>query len=138
LAVAADVPQFTGGTVRVEFKLIGGAGDHTAGLVFNLGPRGEYQFVRYNTKDGNLAIWGFADRQRRVIAHGTGHGQLALGVWHQLEVTVRGSDLAAQIAGRPEINLTHRLEAAPSGRVGLWTKREAVTSFRNFQVRADR
>ncbi|MFN0178590.1 MAG: serine hydrolase domain-containing protein [Gemmatimonadales bacterium] len=134
LAIAAGVPRFTGGTLRVQFKLIGGAGDHTAGLVFNLTPLGEYRFVRYNTKDGNLAIWEFANGQRRVLAHGTGHGQLALGVWHQLEVTVRGSELTAQIAGRPEINLTHRLEAAPSGRVGLWTKREAVTAFRNFQV----
>jgi D-alanyl-D-alanine carboxypeptidase len=138
LAIAAGVPRFTSGTLRVQFKLIGGVGDHTAGLVFNLTPRGEYRFVRYNTKDGNLAIWEFADGQRRVIAHGTGHGQLALGVWHQLEVTVRGSDLTAQIGGRPEINLTHRLEVAPSGRVGLWTKREAVTSFRNLEVAPDR
>lgn len=138
LAVAPGVPHFTGGTLRVEFKLISGAGDHTAGLVFGLAPSGEYHFVRYNTKDGNLAIWGFANGQRRVIAHGTGHGQLALGAWHRLEVTISGRDVMARVTGHPEINLTHRLETEPSGRIGLWTKREAVTSFRAFQVTAHR
>ena len=53
----------------------------TAGIVFNLQPTGDYLFVRYNTKDGNAALWSYSGGQRRVIAHGEVHEQLPLNVW---------------------------------------------------------
>src|SRR5687768_7017075 len=59
LAVFNGTTNFTQGTVRVQFKLVGGASDQKAGIVFNLKPTGEYYFARYNTKDGNLAVWQY-------------------------------------------------------------------------------
>ena len=51
-----DVEAFTDGTAQVQFKLIAGASDQLAGLVFNLRSTGEYLAVRYNTKDGNVPL----------------------------------------------------------------------------------
>ena len=64
LAAVRGVDTFTGGSARVQFKLIAGASDQLAGLVFNLHPTGEYLAVRYNTKDGNVALWKFVDGAR--------------------------------------------------------------------------
>lgn len=79
----------------MQFKLVAGASDQTAGVVFDLRSNGEYLYVRYNTKDGDLALWKYADGERHLIVHGTGKGQLSLGAWHELVVTVRGRELSA-------------------------------------------
>jgi hypothetical protein len=132
LALWQEVPSFTEGTLRVQFKLVSGRSDQTAGIVFNLEPSGEYSFVRYNTRDGNLAVWGYANGERRVIAHGTGKAQLPLNVWHEMSVSISGLKVAGAIKGTEGLSVEHTLDKPASGRVGLWTKRDSVTRFRQF------
>ncbi|MCC6772184.1 MAG: hypothetical protein IT360_13410, partial [Gemmatimonadaceae bacterium] len=91
LAVWRPTDDFTGGTVRVRFKMLGGKTDQNAGIVFGLQRSGRYWFMRYNTKDGDMALWEFVDGGRRVLAHGTTSAQLPLQVWHELTLTVSGT-----------------------------------------------
>ena len=133
LGVLSKVPRFTGGTFRARFKLVSGASDQTAGLVFDLEPNGEYLYARYNTKDGNLALWRFANGNREVIAHGEQHVQLALGVWHELTVTITGSRMVA-VANNGALRFEHTLPEPVDGRVGFWTKRDSVTQFKDVRV----
>ena len=133
-AVAPSVGEFRNGTVRVQFNLIGGKTDQIAGVLFGLGPAGEYFYIRYNTRDGNLAAWKFANGERTVLKHGEVHKQLPLGAWHELVVEVRGKQVRGHIAGDPTISVEHTLEVEPVGRVGVWAKRDAVTAFRTFTV----
>ena len=133
-AVAPSVSEFRNGTVRVQFNLIGGKTDQIAGVLFGLGPAGEYFYIRYNTKDGNVAVWKFADGERTVLQHGEVHKQLPLGAWHELVVEVRGKHVRGHIAGDPTISVEHTLEVEPVGRVGVWAKRDAITVFRGFNV----
>lgn len=132
LAVAPGVRNFTGGTLRVQFKMIAGASDQNAGIAFNITPDGEYWYARYNTKDGDLALWRYRNGERELIVHGTGAAKLALGEWHELVVTLRGTSVSASIAGNAALALKHTLDTSPSGRVGVWVKRDAVTAFRRF------
>jgi hypothetical protein len=132
LATHAEVADFSGGTIRVQFKLVGGRSDQTAGIVVGLGPSGEYMFLRYNTRDGNVAMWGYAGGERRVIAHGEQHAQLPLNQWHELAVTVSGLKITGVV--NDSLRVDHTLAEPLKGRVGLWTKRDAVTVFRNFRV----
>ena len=132
LAVWRPTADFTGGTVRVRFKMLGGKTDQNAGIAFGLQRSGRYWFMRYNTKDGDLALWRFANGERQLIVHGTGTSTLALGRWHELVVTVRGRNLVASITGDGAVSLAHTLDVAPTGRVGVWVKRDAITAFRGF------
>jgi hypothetical protein len=134
LAVARDVNDFRGGTLRVQFKLLQGADDRSGGIVFNLRPDGSYNFARYNTKDGNVAIWQFRDGQRTVLAHGEAHEQLTTGAWHTLVVTIAGNAVDATVNDR--LRARHTLDEPVSGRIGLWAKTDVVTSFRGFQCTA--
>jgi hypothetical protein len=127
-AVVAGVDDFSGGTIRGRFKLIGGASDQIAGFAFGLQPSGDYVYVRYNTKDGNLAVWEFVDGKRRVLTHGKYHAQIPLGAWHELVITVDGRRVRGDMAGG--FSVEHELPHAVSGRLGLWAKRDAVTAFR--------
>ena len=133
LAVWRPTADFTGGTVRVRFKMLGGKTDQNAGLAFGLQRSGRYWFMRYNTKDGDMALWEFVDGERSVLAHGTTSAQLPLNVWHELTLTVSGTAVSGAVNGGA-LRLDHTLDSAVSGRIGLWTKRDAVTVFRDFRV----
>ena len=134
LAVARDVADFRGGRLRVQFKLLKGTDDRSGGIVFNLKPDGSYNFARYNTKDGNVAIWRFENGKRTVLAHGEEHEQLPTGVWHSLVVTVAGNAVVA--VANDKLRVRHTLDEPISGRIGLWAKTDVVTSFRGLQVEA--
>jgi hypothetical protein len=145
LAVARDVKTFPGistktliaGTLGVNFKLVSGATDQTAGIVFGLQPNGSYTFVRYNTKDGNVAVWKFEKGERTVLQHGEVHQQLPLNQWHTLQVTIspdytrKGSVISASVKGST-LAVRHTLSAPVEGRVGVWAKADSVTSFKEF------
>lgn len=133
IAVSNTVPQFSGGTLSVEFNLIGGESDQIAGLVFNLRPTGEYLYVRYNTRDDDIALWRFANGARENIAHGVGTRRLPLETWHSLTASLDGTQLTAVAAG--DLRLDYTLDAPVEGRVGVWTKRDSITAFRNLQLR---
>lgn len=136
IAIDRETPDFRGGTIRVQFKLISGPTDQSAGIVVGMQPSGEYHFVRYNTKDGNIALWGFAAGERRVIAKGAGLKQLPLGAWHELVVRIDGVHVAASVIGHPELDSRFSMDTPVSGRIGLWAKRDVVTAFRRFAVDA--
>ena len=133
-AVASDILAFGSGTLRVEFNLVGGQSDQIAGLLFGLRPTGEYYYVRYNTKDGNLALWTFRNGDREVIVHGDVHKQLPLGTWHELVVEIRGPRVRGYVVGDTTIAVEHVLATEPVGRVGVWAKRDAITAFRSFSA----
>ena len=132
LAAVGGVETFTSGNARVQFKLIAGASDQLAGLVFNLRPGGEYLAVRYNTKDGNVAFWKYADGARARLADGTAHAQLPLGVWHTLELQVADRKVTGIVNGT--LRLEHTLDQPVSGRVGLWAKPDSVSAFKGLRL----
>ena len=132
LAVARDVQDFRGGRLSVQFKLLKGTDDRSGGIVFNLKPDGSYNFARYNTKDGNVAIWKFENGKRTVLAHGEDHEQLPTGVWHSLVVTIAGNAVVA--VANDKLRVRHTLDQPVSGRIGLWAKTDVVTAFRGLQA----
>lgn len=134
LAVSTAVASFGDGTLRVVFRMIGGASDQNAGIVFGLVPSGDYYYARYNTKDGDVAVWRYVNGKREVLQHGTKHVQLPLGSWQELVVTIRGREVRAHVTGHDSVNVAHQLPAVPRGRIGFWTKRDAITAFRDFRV----
>jgi hypothetical protein len=133
LAVLKGVNGFSEGTLQVRFKLIAGPTDQTAGIALNIGPAADYLYVRYNTKDGNVAVWEFVDGKRNVLAHGTEHAQLPLNQWHQLAVQVAGTRVSGSVPGTT-LKVTHDVARSIGGRVGLWTKRDATSAFKDFQA----
>jgi hypothetical protein len=132
LAVIREVADFRDGILAVKFKLIAGESDQIAGLAFGITPQLAYYYARYNTKDGNVALWRFENGERRRLFDGPEHLQLPLNVWHDLQVEVRSQKVIASVAGK--LRIEHTLPAAVSGRVGFYTKRDSVTAFKAFRV----
>jgi hypothetical protein len=132
LAIWNGASNFTSGTVRVQFKMNGGKTDQNAGIVLGLQPNGEYLYVRYNTKDGDVAVWRFEEGERVRVVHGTTHANLPLDQWHTLTVRVTGNKVVGAVSD--SVTVEHTLERPLSGRLGVWVKRDAITTFRGFRV----
>jgi hypothetical protein len=133
IAVSTDVPGFEQGTLGVEFNLTGGESDQIAGLMFDLRPNGEYHYVRYNTRDDDIAIWRFRNGEREILQHGEGRRRLDLGTWYPLVLQVDGRQVSASAAG--ELTIDYTLDEPVQGLVGVWTKRDSITSFRDLRAR---
>jgi hypothetical protein len=133
IAAVRGVTRFTEGVLSVKFKLVGGESDQIAGIVFGLSPAGEYYYARYNTKDGNVALWRFENGARKRLVDGTEHLQLPLDTWHELKVDVRGTRVTAVVNNAIRVEGT--IPAPASGRVGFYTKRDSVTAFKAFTAK---
>jgi hypothetical protein len=132
LAAVRGIDDFSEGVLSVKFKLIAGESDQIAGIAFGISPRAEYYYARYNTKDGNAALWRFENGARRRLLDGTEHQQLPLDTWHELRVEVRGARVTTTVNGK--LRIEHTLPAPVSGRVGFYAKRDSVTAFKDFRV----
>ena len=132
LAAVRGIENFSEGVLSVKFKLIAGESDQIAGIAFGISPRAEYYYGRYNTKDGNSALWRFENGARRRLLDGREHEQLPLDTWHDLRVEVRGTRVITTVNGR--LRIEHTLPAPVSGRVGFYAKRDSVTAFKDFRI----
>ena len=130
--VERSVPQFADGEIQVDFRLIGGASDQFAGILFGLNDDGNHYAYRYNTKDGDTALWRVVDGARERIHHGGVHLEIPMGEWRTLRMRVNGAGITGWVDETQTLQFT--LPSAPTGRVGLWSKADAITDYRNFRV----
>jgi PepSY-associated TM region len=133
VAAIQSIDAFRGGVLRAQFKLVSGATDQLAGIAFDLRDSGEYFAVRYNTKDGNVALWRYADGARARVADGTDHAQLPLGVWHTIELRAAGRTVTGVV--NDTLRVEHALDREIDGRVGFWAKPDSVSAFKAVTVR---
>src|SRR5262245_40783004 len=120
IAVSRDVENFENGEISVRFKMIGGALDRCAGILFDVKPKGDYLTVRFNGTEDNLVLWTFNDGKRSFVKRGAENVPLELGTWHEIKIAVHGTQLEGFLDGKRLIE--HTLKAPVSGKVGLWSK----------------
>lgn len=128
--VIRGVPSFADGELQVDFKLVGGASDQFASLLFGLNEDGNHYAYRYNTKDGDTALWKVVDGQRERVHHGGVHVEVPLGEWRTLRLRIAGTQLTGWVNDIEALKFT--LPAPVTGRVGLWSKADSVTDYRRF------
>jgi len=118
--------------VEVRFRPLSGKVDASGGIVFRARDGRNYYLVRANSLEDNFRLYRIAEGRRRQIAS-TRIDAPALGEWHTLRVVAIGDRIQAYLNG--ELLIDHSDAAYASGRVGLWTKADAVTDFDDLVVR---
>lgn len=113
------------------------AADESAGDIAFVPLLGHWEV---SSEDGVALITGDATRwdgappaDQSALAAGVGSRRLELGTWYPLELTIEGRSLRAVAAG--ELTIEYTLDEPVQGRVGLWTKRDSITSFRDLRAR---
>jgi len=158
VALLKGVQNFTDGTITMKFKTVAGDSDRCSGIVFNVKPNGDWLAVRYNDTENNIVLWEFHNGIRRSVKRGPERTwMLDRAAWHELKTTVDGASVKVSIDGNPALDYTlgsapgpGRNNAAPnpdlfadnnpvlqppvSGRVGLWSKTDSTSYFKDFVV----
>lgn len=131
-AVANGVDNFTDGEISIRFKLLGGALDQCAGILFNLKPNGDYLAVRFNGKEDNLVLWTFDKGKRSFVKKGVHDVHIPYNEWHAMKIAVHGTQLEGYLDGEKLLDYT--LAAPVSGKVGVWSKTDSISQFDDYVV----
>jgi hypothetical protein len=161
VAVLKGVDEFSSGTIRLKFKTVAGDADRCSGILFNVKPNGDWLAVRYNDTENNVALWQFHNGLRRPVKFSDRAHKFMLdrAAWHELKMTVDGAAFSAWLDG--ELALEYTLGSAPGpgrngasphpdqfpasnpvlqppvkGRVGLWSKTDSTSEFKDYVVSA--
>jgi hypothetical protein len=158
VALLKGVQNFTDGTITMKFKTVAGDSDRCSGIVFNVKPNGDWLAMRYNDTENNIVLWEFHNGIRRSVKRGPERTwMLDRGAWHELKTTVDGTSVKAWIDGNLALEYTlgtapgpGRNNAAPNpdlfpdnnpvlkppvaGRVGLWSKTDSTSYFKDVVV----
>jgi hypothetical protein len=161
VAVLKTLDNFSNGTISMKFKTIAGEADRCSGILFNVKPNGDWLVVRYNDTEHNVVLWQFHNGVRRaLIPPRDGKLLTAEGdreKWHELKLDVAGADLTATLDGAQIWKYTlgtppapGRNGAAPNpdllpannpllvapvmGKVGLWSKTDSTSEFKDYVV----
>src|SRR5262249_39657579 len=114
----------------VKVKPISGREDASGGIVFRF-DGGKYYVVRANALEDNFRLY-YYDRGRRQLASARVEAP-TLGQWHAVRVVALGDHMQAWLDGT--LFLDHRDSRFKSGRVGLWTKADSITTFDDLTIR---
>jgi hypothetical protein len=160
VAILKGVNSFTNGTISVKFKTIAGQSDRCSGILFNVKQNGDWLAIRYNDTENNIVLWEFHNGLRRSVKRGPeGTWMLDRAAWHELTMTVDGAEIKTWVDGQDAFQYT--LGSAPgpgrgggppnpdlvpannpvlqppvSGRIGLWSKTDSTSYFKDYVVTA--
>ncbi len=159
VAVLKNVETFSDGTISMKFKTIAGNSDRCSGILFNVKPNGDWLAVRYNDTENNVALWEFHNGIRRAVKFSDRSKKFMLdrSQWHELKMTVNSTDFKAWLDGdlaleytlgrppgpgrggapaHPDLTPANNpvLQPPVSGKVGLWSKTDSTSYFKDFMV----
>jgi len=158
IAVLKTVDSFSDGKVSMKFKTIAGDADRASGILFNVKPNGDWLTIRYNDTEHNIVLWEFHNGIRRSVRRGReGEWMLDRAAWHEMVLTINGAQLRTEVDGKLALEYTLGTEPGPgrngappnpdlipannsvlrppvAGRVGLWSKSDSVSYFKEFVV----
>src|SRR5437867_2384624 len=119
VAILKGVDNFSNGTISLKFKTISGEADRCSGILFNVKANGDWLSVRYNDTENNVALWEFHNGIRRPVKFSDRAKPFMLdrNAWHELKMTVDGTDFKAWLDG--VLALEYTLGSEPqAGRKG--------------------
>jgi hypothetical protein len=158
VAILKSVDNFSNGTISMKFKTMGGDADRCSGILFNVKPNGEWLAIRYNDTENNVGLWEFHNGIRRNVRFSDREKPFMLdrNAWHELKMTVDDANFKAYLDGTLAIEYVFGTEPAAgkkgtpnpdlfpannpvlrppvSGKVGLWSKTDSSSYFKDYVV----
>jgi hypothetical protein len=158
VAILKSVDNFSNGTISMKFKTMGGESDRCSGILFNVKGNGDWLAVRYNDTENNVALWEFHNGIRRNVKFSDREKPFMLdrAAWHELKMTVEGPAFHAWLDGVPALEYTFGnepqagrrgppnadlfpannpvLRPPVTGKVGLWSKTDSTSYFKDYVV----
>ena len=117
--------------LSVEVKAVRGEEDRGGGPVWRYLDANNYYVCRFNPLEGNFRVYKVVSGKRKKLQ--SAKVDTRAGRWYTVGVRMVGSKITCSIDGTTHLEIEDPTFAEP-GKVGFWTKADAVTSFDNLVV----
>jgi len=118
-------------TVTTRFKLVSGETEQMAGLAFRIQDEKNYYYVRASGLGGTFYFFKFVKGE--LIGPIGSRVAITNGIWHEMSVECKGSQVTCLLDGRPIIPRMLQDNFA-KGKIGFWTKSDSVSYFGNTRI----
>lgn len=116
--------------LQVSFLAVGGKGDMGGGLIWRAADDRNYYLARVNPLEQNIRAYRVVKGVRHLLANFD--QVIPVHKWHRLRVVAQGQRFEVFFDGRTVLKVSNK--TLTNGRIGLWTKSDAVTYFDNLQL----
>lgn len=129
LAIAKN-SEMADGSARVEVRAIKGHIDRAGGIALGIKNSGNYFVFRINALEDNVILFEYVNNKR--VQRAAKAMKIESRRWYSLRVEIKGPHLRGYVDDEPA--LEYEAQAPIRGHVGLWTKADSVTVFRDLSV----
>ncbi len=126
-----DGEKFRNFRFTTQFKIVSGITEQMAGVVFRFQNASNFYVIRVSALGKNIRFYKVVNNVRSAPIGPA--CQLAPDSWHQLAVQCDGNQITFWLDGHLVMNPLGDMSFA-EGKVGFWTKSDAVTYFANASV----
>ena len=117
--------------LKVSFLAIAGRGDMGGGLVWRAQDHKNYYIARANPLEQNIRFYRVVNGVRHKLKNF--NNTISIKAWQTLRVVARGNRFKIFFNGQPVIDITDKT-FQKGGKIGLWTKADALTYFDDLQL----
>ncbi len=129
--ITNDKLSFSDVQINVKFKGVTGNNDQGGGPVWRYIDENNYYVARANPLENNYRVYKVVDGDRIQLK--SAHFEINSNKWYNLKITMKGNKIKCYFNNKLELETTDNT-FKKAGKVGLWTKSDAVTFFDNFEV----
>lgn len=119
-------------TLTTRFKTVAGTNEQMAGIAFRVQNETNYYVVRASTLGNTFRFYKVLDGQRGPLVGP--ELPITKGVWHELAVECKGSDIRCRLDGKELISVTDKVNALTIGKMAFWTKSDSVSYFAGTRI----
>jgi hypothetical protein len=125
------------GFIEVRFKPLSGKEDQAGGVIWRVKDKDNYYVCRANALEDNVVLYKTVAGKRSVldiVGRKGGYGvkeKVAPAQWHTLRVEFKGNLFKVSLDGKHLFDVEDST-FTESGKVGVWTKADSVTIFKDF------
>jgi len=120
--------------LSVAFKAVTGEGDQGGGPMWRYRDPNNYYVARMNPLEKNYRVYKVVNGKRTQLGSAT--VDAPTGKWHTIRVVHKADHIQCYLNGKPLLDVKDDT-FKEAGKIGLWTKADAVTYFDDLQVRGE-
>lgn len=126
-----DRETFTDFKFSTRFKIVAGVVEQMAGVVFRFQNASNFYVLRASALGRNIGFYQMINGQIMTPTKQT--MEIPTGVWHELTVECSGIYIECSLDGQ-KVLPTITDKSQPDGKVGFWTKSDAVSFFCDAEI----
>ncbi len=121
-----DKEEFGDFQLTTRFKIVGGAQEQMAGIVFRFQNTSNFYVMRISALGHNLRFYKFINGQ--FVDPTTVSSDISAGTWHTLTLQSQGNQINCWVDERLAMPLQTAM-TLPPGKVGFWTMADSLTHY---------